>query len=124
MVLAQREAAKNASRFAIEFIDPDRLDWTMNEIRNGNRIKMGVELDDQGEPVAYWIREDHPNEMLVTHGRKQRRRIPAEFIRHTFLEERTGQTRGVSLLASAALRAHLLDQFERATVIGGIIAAR
>lgn len=122
--LIHRGTTKNASRYASEFIDPDRLDHTLNEVRNGNRIKMGVEIDNQGEPVAYWILEDHPNEMLLPRNSRQRKRIPAEFIRHTFLEEQTGQTRGVSLLASAALRAHLIDQFEKATVIGGIVAAR
>jgi lambda family phage portal protein len=126
LVMLHKGTTKNESGFAVEFIDPDRLDWTLNETRNGskNKIKMGVEMDEQGEPLAYWILDEHPNEMLVAHSQRLRRRIPAEFIKHSFLEEQTGQTRGVSLLASAALRAHLLDQFERATVIGGIVAAR
>ena len=125
IVMFHPGTTKNESRFAFEFIDPARLDWTMNEVRNGNRVKMGVEMDEQDEPLAYWILEDHPNETILSgRSRQQRNRIEARFIRHTFLEEQTGQTRGVSLLASSALRAHLIDQFEKATVIGGIVASR
>ena len=126
IVMLHYGTTKNKTGFAIEFIDPARLDATMNETRNGNRIKMGVELDDQDEPVAYWILEDHPQEMLFVGSASshKRKRIPAKFIRHTFFEEQTGQTRGISMLASAALRTHLIDQFEKATVVGGVVAAR
>lgn len=117
---------KNSSRFQVEFIDPSRLDWTKTErLSNGNEIRMGVEMDPDGEPVAYWLLENAPNDMLLGGATRHRhQRIEARYIRHTFVEEQAGQTRGVTHLASAGLRAHLIEAFEKATVIGGIVAAR
>lgn len=118
--------AKNRFRYAVEFIDPARLDWMKNErLANGNQIKMGVEMDSDGMPVAYWILENHPQDHLFsTVSKFKHQRISAEFITHSYIVEQVGQTRGVSMLASSALRAHLINQFEKAIVIGGIVAAR
>lgn len=117
---------RNSSRFQIEFIDPSRLDWTLTKrLDNGNEIRMGVETDPGGEPVAYWILENAPNDFLLPGSTRYRhQRVPAEFIRHTFCEDQPGQTRGVTHLASAGLRAHLIEAFDKATVIGGIVASR
>ncbi|MBK1835017.1 phage portal protein [Roseibacillus ishigakijimensis] len=116
---------KNKFRYGIEFIDPARLDWMKNEtLPNGNQVKMGVECDGDNMPVAYWILERHPQEHIFTNrSLYKHQRVPAEFITHSFVSELPGQTRGVSMLASAALRAHLINQFEKAIVIGGIVAA-
>lgn len=117
---------KNKFRYGLEFIDPARLDWMKNESHsNGNQIRMGVEVDQENMPVAYWILENHPQDHLIGGTPRFRHaRIEAKHITHSFALETPGQTRGVSMLASAGLRAHLIDQFEKAIVVGGIVAAR
>lgn len=126
IVMFHPGSSKNSSRFQVEFIEPSRLDWTLtSRLANGNKIRMGVETDEDDEPVAYWILEDDPNDTLLGGGMRHRhRRVEAKHIRHTFVEEQAGQTRGITHLASAGLRAHLIEAFEKATVIGGIVAAR
>jgi capsid protein len=51
--------------FAIELIEADRLATEKDTYKfrdNGNnKIVRGVELDDLGKPVAYWIYPEHPN---------------------------------------------------------------
>lgn len=90
--------------FALELIEADRLasdNDTYAIARNGqNRIIRGVELDDLGKPVAYWIYEDHPNSPYVALNRTPKR-IEAKHILHLFRRDRIGQNRGVSWFAPA-----------------------
>jgi len=51
---------------ALEIIEADRLAGDKDTYAarlsndNGNRIIRGVEIDDLGKPVAYWVYKDHP----------------------------------------------------------------
>ena len=50
----------NKSKYAIEFIESDRLDHDLNEnLQNGNIIRMGVEIDKFGKPINYYILKVH-----------------------------------------------------------------
>lgn len=86
---------------AIELIEADRLasDRDTYKIGRGteNKIIRGVELDDLGKPVAYWIYPEHPNGPYAT--RVLPERIPAKDILHLYRMDRIGQTRGVSWFA-------------------------
>lgn len=86
---------------ALELVEADRLatDQDMYLARNsdGRRIVRGVELDELGKPIAYWIYKYHPTE---PHSLKRTpERIPARDIIHLFRRDRIGQTRGVSWFA-------------------------
>ena len=86
---------------AIELIEADRLatekDTYKIHSKDGNKIIRGVELDDLGKPLAYWIYPEHPNGPYAT--RVLPERIPAKDILHLFRVDRIGQTRGVSWFA-------------------------
>jgi lambda family phage portal protein len=87
---------------AIELIEADRLanekDTYKVRSKDGNRITRGVELDELGKPLAYWIYPEHPNGPYTT-GRQEPERILAKDILHLFRVDRIGQTRGVSWFA-------------------------
>lgn len=91
---------------ALEIIEADRLSLerdtyaAKSAAQSGNRVIRGVELDDLGKPVAYWIYKQHPNSPYVV-GNQIPERIPASEILHIFRRDRVGQTRGVSWLAPA-----------------------
>jgi len=86
---------------AIELIEADRLatekDTYKIHSKDGNKIVRGVELDDLGKPLAYWIYPEHPNGPYAT--RVLPERIPAKDILHLYRMDRIGQTRGVSWFA-------------------------
>lgn len=87
--------------FALEIIEADRLatdmDTFVSRQGDGTRITRGVESDEVGKPIAYWIYPDHPTSAYQA--RLQPIRIPAEKILHLFRRDRVGQTRGVTWLA-------------------------
>lgn len=92
---------------ALELIEADRLSTEHDtymvrtkSMDNGNRVIRGIEIDDKGKPVAYWIYPEHPNSPYVTHNRTPER-IPADQILHIFRKDRVGQTRGVTWFAPA-----------------------
>lgn len=88
--------------FAIELIEADRLATEKDTYKirdNGaNRIVRGVELDDLGKPVAYWIYPEHPNSPYAG-GRTNPERYDAKDILHLYRIDRIGQSRGASWFA-------------------------
>lgn len=86
---------------AIEIIEADRLsnekDTYKIHSKDGNKVIRGVELDDLGKPLAYWIYPEHPNGPYAT--RVLPVRIDASEILHLYRMDRIGQTRGVSWFA-------------------------
>lgn len=87
--------------FALELIEADRLatEKDTHRIRPGgdNKIVRGVELDELGKPLAYWIYPEHPNGPGAI--RVTPVRIDAKDILHLFRVDRIGQSRGVSWFA-------------------------
>lgn len=90
---------------ALELIEADRLAGDKDTYAarlsadNGNRIIRGVEVDDLGKPVAYWIYKDHPLQPYAF--TRTPERIPANEVLHLFRRDRVGQTRGVTWFAPA-----------------------
>lgn len=86
---------------ALELIEADRLaeDRDTHPIsrRIGKRIVRGVELNEIGMPVAYWVYPAHPNDPTTL--RIEPVRIEAKNILHLFRRDRVGQNRGVSWFA-------------------------
>ncbi len=106
--------------FALEIIEADRLDIDLNEMsKGGNEIRMGVERDSWGRPVAYHFKTDHPGDYPFGAGAVNNKtvRVPAGDVIHLFRQERPGQTRGVPWIASAILKMHHLQGYTEAEVI-------
>ena len=106
--------------FALEIIEADRLDSDLNEMaKSGNEIRMGVERDTWGRPVAYHFKTEHPGDYPFGAGAVANRtiRVPAADVIHLFRQERPGQTRGVPWIASAIMKMHHLQGYTEAEVI-------
>lgn len=85
---------------ALEMIEADRLATdhdTYASRKSENRVVRGIEMDDKGKPIAYWIYPDHPNAVNAITTRNAER-IPAAEIIHLYRVERIGQSRGASWL--------------------------
>ena len=86
---------------ALEVIEADRLateyDTYAISREGGRKIVRGVEMDEDGMPIAYWIYPEHPQGVYAH--RRMPERIEANRIKHIFRRERVGQSRGVSWFA-------------------------
>ena len=106
---------------ALELIESDLLDDDYNAIeKNGNEIRMGVEIDKWGRPVAYHFFDYHPGDYQFSYAQKavkRRVRVPAEDVIHLYLIDRPGQTRGVSAFATAIMRLRNLSGYEESEIV-------
>jgi len=121
----------NKCRFAVDFLDPDQVDEMWNRLRRPgmagvgvdasqeNEVRMGVEKDIWGRPVAYWTYYGHPSEVAGV----VRVRVPAELLNHAYVFKRVAQTRGVPWLHTAMTRMFMLGEYEEAELVASRLAA-
>lgn len=101
--------------FAVQILEADRLDLNLNTLlTNGNRIRMGVELDQYERPIAYWMFRCHPGDVYQTSEEKYERILASDLV-HTFDPWRPHQARGFTWTHAAALDIHHLEEFRSAT---------
>lgn len=105
--------------FALEIIESDQLDENYNRSGSGNEIRMGVELDKWGRPLAYYLKQTHPGDYMFGSAQASVsiERIPAEEIIHLYICDRPGQTRGVPWFYSSLKRMRDLGGYEEAEIV-------
>jgi lambda family phage portal protein len=115
----------NPHGFAIEFLEVDLLDENHNEtLPNGNKIRMGVEIDRFHRPVAYHLLTAHPGDNEYTSSLATRRtRVPADKILHIYLPERAQQSRGVPWMATAIASLKQLNGMREAVLVNERVTA-
>lgn len=126
-VLVQKVKADNKFGFALKFVDVSYLDETHNEVLlNGNRVLMGVEVDENDKPVAYHLTTPQ-TEYSLPRGRnriKQRVRIEAKHFIHAFLVyDDESQTRGITWFHTALLDAKHLHGYKEGVITSAEVSA-
>lgn len=113
----------NAHGFALQVIDADLLDATMNVAATATQpeVRMGIEVNAVGAPLGYWF-WDRPEES-IGYAPRTRYRVAASEILHLFRPRRPNQTRGVTWLQSAMYPLHVLDGYEEAELFAARTAA-
>ncbi|WP_273687353.1 phage portal protein [Ketogulonicigenium vulgare] len=109
----------------IEVLEPDYLDSSRQWAGEGDNIVIdGIEYDDAGTRVAYWLFTQHPGgEFIPSRSQINSVRVPAEDVIHVFLPDRSGQDRGVSWFAPVAEKLLTLDDYEDALLVRQQIAS-
>ncbi len=115
-----RNTKMNKYGFSLQLIEPDWVDEKYNdELKNGNIIRMGVEIDQWRRPVAYYVSKR--NNVLDLYGVTMPSgpyiRIPADEMIHLYDPERADQTRAVSWMAPVMLGLHNLGGYVEAAII-------
>jgi lambda family phage portal protein len=112
----------NPFNFSLQFFDPDQLDLNYFNylMPNGNQIRMGVETDPYGKPVAYHLWKRHPAEYSTAP--QFRIRVPAEELVMLYSEQRVGQTRGYPEFAPSMISVHMIGKYAESEVIAARIA--
>jgi lambda family phage portal protein len=107
---------------ALQLLEADRLDETINQTLSTGSIRQGVEIDSSGRPVAYYVKSAHPGD-IYTRGNNSAERVLASDIKHVFLQERAEQVRGYTWFHAILLRASQLHGYNEAAVLAARIGA-
>lgn len=121
------------SRYAtrIQLIEPDRLSNPTGRL-DSERLRSGIEIDERGAPVAYWIRKTHPGDWYGTFMRftgDEWERVPAftpwgrRRVIHVYDRERIGQSRGKPILSAVLAQFKMLDRYQTAELQSSIVNA-
>lgn len=137
-VLASAEWMPNdgrSFRTAALMIDTDRLSTPMmGDFLLNSNIRNGVERDRRGAPIAYHIRNGHPNDGLLSGSfdpakRYTWRRVPArkpwgrQLVLHIFEQMRPDQSRGISTMVAALGEMRMTKHFRKTELQRAVIAA-
>lgn len=124
-ILIRKRPNVGPMRFHVQVLDPTLLDVTLNRTWGGNRIRMGIEINDAGRPLFYWLQMTKTGDTVtdyVTVGRHVR--VPASEIIHRFLVEEPGQLRGIPWLTVGARRLWLTHDFEESVAVASSNSAK
>ena len=107
---------KNKYRFALQLIDADQVDHLFSRApsQGDNEIRMGIEVDEWGRPVAYHVNEKHPSDLG---GSLLRTRIPADQILHLYDPDRVNQTRGITWFHPCMIELRMLGGYVEAELV-------
>lgn len=122
-----RHLRSRANRFGyqIQFLESDYLDEEYNRPNeeNGNQIKMGVEMNSFGKPIAYYLLKNHPGNTIGVAYNQKYFRLPADEMIHAYMATRADQTRGVPFTSSVLTRAKMLDGLEESALVNARVGA-
>lgn len=107
---------------AVNPMEADFLDEALNgKYENtGNEIRMGVEINATGRPVAYHFLTSHPGDLTYYSPmtRRRYRRVLADRVIHVYEKLRPGQTRGEPPASSIVHSIKMLDGYREAETMG------
>jgi len=112
---------------AVQLIEGDRVS-NKDGVRDTPKLAGGVELDQDGAPVRYHIRREHPGDLQVSSrnwevveafGAKTGRRN----VLHLYGKRRIGQTRGAPYLAPVIEAFKNLDRYTEAEIFAAVANA-
>jgi len=117
----------NRFGFAVHLLDPELIDVEHNaELTYGRFIRMGIEFDPVGRPLAYHVLSGTDSRLPDYGGGyrgTERIRIPAKEIEHSFLVERIGQKRGLPWTGTSLFTLRMLAAYKEAAVTNARIGA-
>ncbi|ANB27221.1 hypothetical protein A6F57_19780 [Alteromonas stellipolaris] len=124
IIIRHIDGAPNKFGYAFQLLEADLLDVTLNkDLGNGNRIKMGVEIDKWGRHTAYHLLTNHPGEFTWSSNGKRYMRLTADEVTLPFPMFRPGQTRGVPWAHASLLDFHDIGGYRESSLVASRIAA-
>ncbi|RXH41069.1 phage portal protein [Bradyrhizobium zhanjiangense] len=116
----------DGAQLRLRLLNPDQLDSSktvpsLGMTGDGPNIVSGVEFNERGRRVGYWVLPDPPDAPWASVALPER--VDAADIAHCFVRKFPGQVRGISWLAPIATRLLELDQLEDAALMKAKVAA-
>lgn len=110
--------------FSLQTLDAQRCPVDLHEkLRGGGFIRQGIEFNKYGRPVAYYFDSTDDTETEYRFGGRSFIRVVADDIIHGFLEDMTGQKRGLPWMATSLFRMRQLSEFEDASAVNARVGA-
>jgi len=113
----------------LRVIDPDRLS-NPDGRPDDDTLRGGVELDEDGAAVAYWLRKGHPRDIGVSALEGwEWERVPRAtpwgrpMVIHDFDRQRADQHRGLSAFAPVLKNMKMLDRYQAAELAAALLNA-
>lgn len=104
--------------FSLQSIDAQRCPIDLHEkLKGGAFIRQGIEFNKYGRPVAYYFDSTDEVEAEYRFGGKSFIRVIADDIIHGFLEDMTGQRRGLPWMATSLFRMRQISEFEDSSLV-------
>jgi lambda family phage portal protein len=112
----------NPYGLALQLIDADQVDHLYSRApgKGVNEIRLGVEVDSWGKPVAYWINPGHPSDYG---GSLLRERVPAGQIIHVYDPMRVQQTRGLTWFHPVMMALKMMHGYTEAELVAARVSA-
>jgi len=111
----------NGVGLSFQLIESEQLDRYRTAGENNNEVRGGIEVNEFGAPVAYWVYPRHPNDIVGTSRPtpmlNEAVRHPADTIIHVYDPDRARQTRGMSPMACSMERLRGLSEYDRAQLV-------
>ena len=111
--LLRRVYKRNPARLEIQLLECDHLDAARDRLSSPgiNKIVGGIELDEYGRPLAYWLLPEHPAENY-----SNSIRVPAEEIIHVFDRQRASDVTGICGYASVVQSVFRINEYAYSTM--------
>lgn len=119
-ILSDRFDRSRPIPLTLEVVDPERVETPPGQVNN-RLVRLGVQYDESGEIVGYWIRKAHPGDTLDIDQRYDF--YSAERVLHVFEPLFAGQSRGLPWLLRTLNRAKDAKDLDEAAIIAAQVEA-
>lgn len=118
-------AAGNDFGFALQVLDINRLDTTLNKApeKGHGQIVLGIELDQYQRPMAYWLKKANAHKVHDSYAMPEYERIPADEIIHLFVQEFEEQLRGLPWGISALEWLKHQEEYQESAIVAAEFGA-
>lgn len=127
-ILRRNIVRKNKSiDLALQLVEADRV-YNPDSKADNSKLSAGIEMDDNGAPVAYHICNQHPDDFENGKDKKYTRILAFDKfgnrqVFHIFNRTRPGLTRGIPYLAPVIESLKQLDRYSEAEIMAAVVSA-
>lgn len=126
LVIEHKGRAVNDFGYGVQLIDSLRLAREKQHVPVGkeNAIVSGVEIDNNGKPVAYYIHPELTGNGITGYAKKGNpKRVPADKVIHFYSQEYPEQIDGYSRMSAAMLRMGVLSKYQKSAGVAAAVGA-
>lgn len=119
--ILKRKDPKSKYQIRFELIDALDVDTTKNALfPNGDKVVMGIKVDEHYKPLAYYIRKNKSADYYLSGEVEE---IPADEIIHIYRKQFASQVRGYTPLAPVIVALAGLEQYRISEIDSAILSA-